>query len=74
MIVIKSQAGQEARKRKVGNGEVQVHPDPVQDQDHGIVNLNVVVDLDRGQGRDHLLLRHRKDLKSEVDIEKLTIK
>ena len=58
MIVIKNQAGQEARRRKVVNEEVQVHPDPVQDQDHGIVNLNVVVDHDRGQGRDHLLLRH----------------
>ena len=67
MIVIKNQAGLEARKRKVG-GEVQVRLDPDPVQDHGIVNLNVVVDHDRGQDRDHHLLR-RKDLKNEVDIE-----
>ena len=61
--MIKNLAGQEARKRKAG-GEVQVHHDPDPVQDHGIANLNVVVDHDRG--RDHLL---RNDLKNVVDIE-----
>ena len=70
--MIKNQAGQEARKRKVG-GEVQVHHDPDPVQDHGIANLNVVVDHDRGQDRDHHHL-HRRDLKNEVDIENKLLK
>ena len=69
--MIKNQAGLEARKRKVG-GEVQVHHDPDPVQDHGIANLNVVVDHDRGQDRDHHHL-HQNDLRNEVDIENKSI-